>query len=69
MVRLSFDKKAKDWDDNRRIQRSKVIAEKIIDYVNLQENFSGLEFGCGTGLISLNLYDKLDKKFDLKFYR
>lgn len=60
-MRLSFDKKAKDWDDNRRIQRSKVIAEKIIDYVNLQENFSGLEFGCGTGLISLNLYDKLGK--------
>jgi len=60
-VRLSFDKKAKDWDDNRRIQRSKVIAEKIIDYVNLQETFSGLEFGCGTGLISLNLYDKLGK--------
>ena len=58
---MSFDKKAKDWDDNRRIQRSKVIAEKIIDYVNLQETFSGLEFGCGTGLISLNLYDKLDK--------
>ncbi len=60
-MRLSFDKKAKDWDDNRRIQRSKVIAEKIIDYVNLQETFSGLEFGCGTGLISLNLYDKLGK--------
>jgi len=60
-VRLSFDKKAKDWDDNRRIQRSKVIAEKIIDYVNLQETFTGLEFGCGTGLISLNLYDKLGK--------
>lgn len=58
---MSFDKKAKDWDDNRRIQRSKVIAEKIIDYVNLQETFSGLEFGCGTGLISLNLYDKLGK--------
>ena len=61
MLRLSFDKKAKDWDDNRRIQRSKVIAEKIIDYVNLQETFTGLEFGCGTGLISLNLYDKLGK--------
>ena len=60
-MRLSFDKKAKDWDDNRRIQRSKVIVEKIIDYVNLQETFSGLEFGCGTGLISLNLYDKLGK--------
>ena len=60
-MRLSFDKKAKDWDDNRRIQRSKVIAEKIIDYVKLQETFSGLEFGCGTGLISLNLYDKLGK--------
>ena len=60
-MRLSFDKKAKDWDDNRRIQRSKVIAEKIIDYVNLQETFSGLEFGCGTGLIGLNLYDKLGK--------
>ena len=60
-MRLSFDKKAKDWDDNRRIQRSKVIAEKIIDYVNLQENFSGRELGCGTGLISLNLYDKLGK--------
>ena len=60
-MRLSFDKKAKDWDDNRRTQRSKVIAEKIIDYVNLQETFTGLEFGCGTGLISLNLYDKLGK--------
>ena len=60
-MRLSFDKKAKDWDDNRRIQRSKGIADEIIDDVNLQETFSGLEFGCGTGLISLNLYDKLGK--------
>lgn len=48
-MRLSFDKKAKDWDDNRRIQRSKVIAEKIIDYVNLQETFSGLEFAVVRG--------------------
>ena len=61
VVILSFDKKAKDWDDSRRIQRSKIIADKINEFMDLQDSFSALEFGCGTGLISLNLYDKLSK--------
>lgn len=58
VVILNFDKTAKDWDDSRRIQRAKIIADKINEFMNLQDSFSALEFGCGTGLVSLNLYDK-----------
>jgi SAM-dependent methyltransferase len=55
-INMEFDSKAKTWDkDPVKIDRAKTFAEKII--VSLPDNHDGLamEFGCGTGQVSLFL--------------
>lgn len=55
---MSFDNYAKTWDTDKRIDRARIIADKIIDSIGINENYSAMEFGCGTGLVSFNLYKK-----------
>ncbi|AOR23784.1 class I SAM-dependent DNA methyltransferase [Clostridium taeniosporum] len=55
---MSFDELAQKWDTDRRIKRAKIIANEISKSINSNKNYSAMEFGCGTGLISFNLYDK-----------
>lgn len=55
---MSFDSDAKNWDTDLRINRAKVIAEEIGKYIDSDKQYSAMEFGCGTGLISFNLHDK-----------
>lgn len=55
---MSFDNDAKNWDTEERINRAKIIAKEIRKSIDVNENCSAMEFGCGTGLISFNLYDK-----------
>ncbi|OPJ60048.1 class I SAM-dependent DNA methyltransferase [Clostridium oryzae] len=55
---MSFDEQAKSWDTDKRIKRAKVIADEIVKSIDIDENYSAMEFGCGTGLVSFNLYDK-----------
>ena len=43
---------------DKRINRAKIIADEISNSVGFNENNSAMEFGCGTGLVSFNLYDK-----------
>lgn len=54
---MEFNKVAKEWDTPQRIERAKVIAEEIKTNLLDVESKKVLEFGCGTGLISFNLYD------------
>jgi ubiquinone/menaquinone biosynthesis C-methylase UbiE len=56
-----FDNIAKEWDSEKRIERAKLIANEMLENVDIDSKSTGLEFGCGTGLISFNLIDKLDK--------
>lgn len=56
-----FDNIAKEWDSEKRIERAKLIAIEMLENVDIDSKKSGLEFGCGTGLISFNLSDKLDE--------
>ena len=58
---MSFDQYAKNWDTDKRINRAKIIANEIGNSIDTDENYSAMEFGCGTGLISFNLYDKFKK--------
>lgn len=58
---MSFDLKAKDWDTEYRVTRAKEVSEEIIRGLNLPKEISVMEFGCGTGLISLNYKDIFDK--------
>lgn len=51
-----FDQLALTWDNvPRRTQRAKAAAIEIINSIPNLNQMSGLEFGCGTGLLSFNL--------------
>jgi len=58
---MSFDDYAKTWDTDKRINRAKIIADEISNSIDINKNYSAMEFGCGTGRVSFNLYDKLKK--------
>lgn len=58
---MSFESRAKEWDNNSRIERSKVVADKINEIIGNEEYNSVMEYGCATGLISFNLCDKFKK--------
>jgi len=55
---MSFDNYAKTWDTDERIDRAKIIANEIFNSIDTNKDYSAMEFGCGTGLVSFNLYDK-----------
>jgi 2-polyprenyl-3-methyl-5-hydroxy-6-metoxy-1,4-benzoquinol methylase len=51
-----FNKQAAGWDENPgRVKLANVIADAIIDRLDPSPGMDVLEFGCGTGLISLRL--------------
>ena len=54
---MNFDDVAREWDNEKRIERAKVIANKIKRTISVTESKMAMEFGCGTGLISFNLSD------------
>lgn len=58
---LNFNDIALMWDTDRRIKRAKVISDFIKEKVRLHSEMNVLEFGCGTGLISFNLYQSVNK--------
>jgi len=53
---MNFNDFALKWDTDRRVKRAKVISDFINEKVKLHSEMNVLEFGCGTGLISFNLY-------------
>lgn len=51
-----FDLEAATWDDNpRRVRLAKAVADAIIRRLPLTRAMDVLDFGCGTGLLTLNL--------------
>ena len=50
---------AEEFDTQYRIDRAQIIADTIKRELNLPEMTNVMEFGCGTGLITLNLLDSL----------
>jgi ubiquinone/menaquinone biosynthesis C-methylase UbiE len=55
-----FDLKAADWDKNPMVwERSKAIANEIINLIPLTKEMRALEFGAGTGITSFLLKDRL----------
>lgn len=51
----NFNQLANEWDTDYRISRARLISQKIKSVSALKGTESALEFGCGTGLIGLNL--------------
>ena len=57
-----FDLKAKEWDsDPAKIERSRVIANAILEKVHPSPEFSAFEYGGGTGVLSFFLQPYLKK--------
>jgi ubiquinone/menaquinone biosynthesis C-methylase UbiE len=54
--RRDFDKDAANWDENAgRVKMANSIANSILDVVQLNADMEVLDFGCGTGLLTLRL--------------
>jgi len=54
--RKDFDKEAAQWDANPgRVKLANDVAAAIIREINLTHNMSVIDFGCGTGLLTLKL--------------
>ncbi len=56
MNKERFDKAAADWDKNQtRITIATKITSQIIKNIPLQNEHTVMDFGCGTGLVGLNI--------------
>jgi ubiquinone/menaquinone biosynthesis C-methylase UbiE len=55
---MNFDEDAKTWDTELRINRARKVAEHIKESIEINKNLTAMEFGCGTGLVSFNLYEE-----------
>lgn len=58
---MDFKGRAKNWDNDARIKRSKIIADKISEIVGNEKQRSILDYGCATGLIGFELSDQFEK--------
>lgn len=53
--RRDFNKEAASWDNPRRVKLAKDIANAITAHVVVASHMDVLDFGCGTGLLTLQL--------------
>ena len=59
---MNFDEKAKDWDkDPKKVERAVIFAREIKKETGNLRIGEALEFGSGTGLVSFQLTDTIDK--------
>jgi ubiquinone/menaquinone biosynthesis C-methylase UbiE len=56
----NFDLIAENYDTDARTERAKAVADEIRKHVIDGKNKSAIEFGCGTGLVGLELLDSFD---------
>lgn len=58
--RRDFDAAAAEWDEKpRRVKLAQEIAAAIAAALPLSQNWDAMDFGCGTGLVTLNLASRL----------
>ena len=57
----SFDGRAAEWDDERRKARTKLLTSTIRTELEAGTVCDALEFGCGTGLVGLELIDLFER--------
>jgi ubiquinone/menaquinone biosynthesis C-methylase UbiE len=58
-MKVSFDERARTWDDAPKIERARKIAAAIRAAVPLSRDMTAFEHGCGTGLLSFELRGEL----------
>ncbi|MCB1144744.1 MAG: methyltransferase domain-containing protein [Leptospiraceae bacterium] len=59
-----FDEAALTWDENPdNFNRSKAIAGAISSSISFRDSMSGMELGCGTGILGFFFQEKLSELF------
>lgn len=58
---MYFDEMATLWDTPERVGRARSLAASIWESLDLGTGAVALEFGCGTGLISMELHDRFER--------
>lgn len=58
---MDFNQLANEWDDERRIKRAATLSKVMMSEFPVRKFRRGLEFGCGTALISCNLQHKFEE--------
>ncbi len=53
----NFDSMAKNFDTDKRIQRTKMIADTMRPYIDCASEKSAMEYGCGTGILGFEFID------------
>ena len=62
MVSNEFDNKARGWDkESIHWERSKAIAERIINIIPETQKMNALDYGAGTGILGFMLSDKFSE--------
>jgi len=62
MKKESFDEKASTWDDEpRRVQMAQTLFSAIEQAVPLRADATALDYGCGTGLLTLPLAARVSR--------
>ena len=57
---IDFNERARDWDsDPAKVERARLVAGAMHSQVTFTPQMSALEYGCGTGLLSFALQDRL----------
>ena len=60
MTTTDFDARAETWDDDpAKVERARAVADEIVARVPLSRGMRALEYGCGTGLLSFMLRERL----------
>ncbi len=55
-----FDQRAQTWDeDQMKVDRAKAVTDAMRQIIPLSQDMKALEYGCGTGLVTFNLYKLL----------
>ncbi|MCM3038888.1 hypothetical protein M3201_04130 [Paenibacillus motobuensis] len=52
-----FDSMASGYDTPERIRIAKIISNAVREYISDGKNKSAIDFGCGTGLVGMDLLD------------
>ncbi len=57
-----FDRAASTWDENQvRVRMTRAVADKLVERLCLSTSMNALEFGCGTGLVTVLMAPHLGK--------
>ncbi len=56
---MYFDERAQGWDEDiTKVQRAQAFASEIVNYIEPKSSYTAMEYGCGTGLLSMQLREK-----------